>query len=43
MSENPSPISIIQRLHELDLFFVTARMLADLFELPPARVYRLVT
>jgi predicted transcriptional regulator of viral defense system len=43
MSEKPSPISIIQRLHELDLFFVTARMLADLFELPPARVYRLVT
>ena len=43
MSENPSPISIIQRLHELDLFFVTTRTLADLFELPPARVYRLVT
>jgi predicted transcriptional regulator of viral defense system len=43
MSENLSPISIVQRLHELDLFFVTARALADLFELPPARVYRLVT
>jgi predicted transcriptional regulator of viral defense system len=43
MSENPSPISIIQRLHELDLFFVTTRTLADLFELPAVRVYRLVT
>jgi len=43
MSENLSPISVIQRLHELDLFFVTTRMLSDLFELPSARVYRLVT
>lgn len=42
MGENLSAISAIQRLHELDLFFVTARTLADLFDLPPARVYRLV-
>lgn len=41
MSENLSPISIIQHLHEQDLFFVTTRTLADLFDLPRARVYRL--
>lgn len=41
MSENLSPISIIQRLHEQDLFFVTTRTLADLFDLPRSRVYRL--
>lgn len=43
MSENLSSISIIKRLHELDLFFVTTRTLADLFDLPPTRVYQLVT
>ena len=43
MSENLSSISIIKRLHELDLFFVTTRALVDLFELPPTRVYQLVT
>ena len=43
MSENLSPIAIIKRLHELDLFYVTTRSLADLFDLPPARVYQLVT
>ena len=43
MSENFSPISIIKRLHELDLFYVTTRSLADLFDLPSARVYQLVT
>ena len=42
MSENVSPISIIKRLHELDLFFVTTRTLADLFQLPLTRVYQLV-
>ncbi len=42
MSENLSPISIIKRLHELDLFFVTTGAVADLFELPPTRVYQLV-
>lgn len=41
MSENLSPISIIQQLHEQDLFFVTTRTLADLFDLPRSRVYRL--
>lgn len=43
MSEKLSPISVIQRLHELDLFFVTARMLGDLFDLPSQRVYQLAT
>ncbi len=43
MSKKLSPISIIQRLHELDLFFVTARLLGDLFDLPSQRVYQLVT
>jgi predicted transcriptional regulator of viral defense system len=42
MSSNPSPISVLQQLHELDVFYVTTRVLADLFELPMARVYRLV-
>jgi predicted transcriptional regulator of viral defense system len=42
MSANPSPISILQQLHELDLFYVTTRTLSDLFKLPVARVYRLV-
>lgn len=42
MSEKLSPISIIKRLHELDLLFVTTRVLVDLFELPPERVYQLV-
>lgn len=42
MSENITPISIIKRLHELDLFFVTTRTLADLFQLPLTRVYQLV-
>ena len=42
MSDNLTPISIIKRLHELDLFFVTTRTLADLFELPLTRVYQLV-
>ena len=43
MSENLAPISVLKRLHELDLLFVTTRTLADLFELPRARVYRLVS
>jgi predicted transcriptional regulator of viral defense system len=43
MSENLTPISVLKRLHELDLLFVTTRTLADLFELPRARVYRLVS
>lgn len=42
MCENIAPISIIRRLHELDLFFVTTRTLADLFQLPFPRVYQLV-
>lgn len=41
MSENLSPISIIQQLHQQDLFFVTTRTLVDLFDLPRSRVYRL--
>jgi len=43
MNQKASPISIIRRLHELELFFVTTRILADLFELPMARVYQMVT
>ncbi len=41
MGRNLSPISIIQQLHERDLFFVTTRTLTDLFDLPRSRVYRL--
>lgn len=41
MSENLSPISIIRQLHEQDLFFVTTRTLADIFDLPRSRVYQL--
>ena len=39
MDENLSPISITRQLHQLDLFYVTARTLADLFSLSPERVY----
>jgi predicted transcriptional regulator of viral defense system len=42
MGENLSPISIAQHLHELDLFYFTARTLASLLEMEPARVYRLI-
>ena len=40
MSDNLSSLSIIKRLHELDLFFVTTRTLADLFALTPTRIYQ---
>lgn len=42
MAVNSTAISVIKQLYQLDLFFVTAHMLADLFELSPARVYQLV-
>jgi hypothetical protein len=42
MSENLSPISIVQQLHQHDLFYFTPRMLADLFALDIGHVYRLV-
>jgi predicted transcriptional regulator of viral defense system len=42
MNENLSPISVIRRLYELDLFYFTAHMLASLFGLDRTRVYRLV-
>lgn len=40
MDQNLSPISITRQLHEQDLFFVTTRTLADLFDLPRPRVYQ---
>ena len=42
MRNNLSSLSIVKRLHELDLFFVTTRTLADLFALPPTRVYQVM-
>ncbi len=41
LSENLSPISVIRQLYEQDLFFVTTRTLADIFDLPRPRVYQL--
>jgi predicted transcriptional regulator of viral defense system len=42
MSKDLSPISTVQQLHQRDVFYFTARMLADLFALDIIRVYRLV-
>lgn len=42
MSENVSPISVVQQLHRLDLFFVTSRTLADLFGLSPSQGHRII-
>ncbi|NUQ37799.1 MAG: hypothetical protein HUU23_08395 [Caldilineales bacterium] len=42
MNTNLSPISVLQRLRQLDLFFVTPRLLIDLFDLSPSRAYRLL-
>lgn len=42
MSENLSPIYIVQQLHQRELFYFTPRMLADLFALDIGQVYRLV-
>jgi predicted transcriptional regulator of viral defense system len=42
MNENLSPISIVQQLHQRDLYYFTPRLLADLFGLDIDRVYHLV-